>query len=161
MLAAVAVLAGRTGREKFAWFCLLFGTWDIVYYVGLKLVLDWPASFLAWDVLFLIPLIWTGPVLAPLIVSLLLVAAGVAMLHDEGRRVHVHLTRLDRLLLGASLLLQLYAFMANHPAAAGGRMPGPFPWAVFLSGMAIGVAIGVRARLVNPRSVIPRRYGLR
>lgn len=161
MLAAVAVLAGRTGRERFGWFCYLFGVWDLVYYAGLRAMIGWPASLVTWDVLFLIPMIWTGPVLAPVLVSMALIGAAIVMLYDEGRRVHIHLGRLDRLLLGVSLLLQLYAFMANHPAVAAGRRPGPFPWLIFLVGVSIGLGVGLRARIANPRSTVPRRYGLR
>lgn len=161
MLVAVAALAGRTGRERFGWFCFLFGVWDLVYYAGLRAMVGWPASLLTWDVLFLIPLIWTGPVLAPILVSLALILAAVVMLYDEGRRVHIHLGRLDYGMLGISLLLQLYAFMANHPTVAAGHRPGPFPWVIFLGGVVIGLGVGVRARLANPRSTVPRRYGLR
>ena len=42
-----------------------FGLWDICYYVWLWVILRWPASLLDFDVLFLIPLPWIGPVLAP------------------------------------------------------------------------------------------------
>lgn len=161
MLAAVAALAGRTGRERFAWFCYLFGVWDIVYYAGLKAMLGWPATLMTWDVLFLIPLIWTGPVLAPLLVSAGLIAAALVMLYDEGRRVRIHLQPIDLLLLVTSLLLQLYAFMANHAAVRAGGRPGTFPWLIFLAGVALGLGVGLRARLMNLQSRLPKRYGLR
>ncbi len=67
MLAGAGILAGRTRLERFACFLLAFGIWDIFYYAGLKAFLDWPGSLLTWDVLFLIPVVWLGPVLAPLI----------------------------------------------------------------------------------------------
>jgi hypothetical protein len=43
----------------------VFGIWDLFYYVWLKVCLGWPSSLLTWDVLFLIPVPWVGPVLAP------------------------------------------------------------------------------------------------
>ena len=58
MLLAIAVLAGRNAKEKFAYFIYTFAIWDIFYYVWLKVTLDWPASLMTWDVLFLIPITW-------------------------------------------------------------------------------------------------------
>src|SRR5688572_22491045 len=81
MLASVAILAGRTNWERFAWFAYLFGVWDIIYYVGLKMMLNWPDSLFTWDILFLLPLIWVGPVLAPLLISAALVTAALVVLH--------------------------------------------------------------------------------
>jgi len=73
MLLGIGFLAGRNFRQRFAWFIYSFAIWDIFYYVFLKLILDWPSSWLTWDILFLIPVIWTGPVLAPVLVSLTMI----------------------------------------------------------------------------------------
>ena len=64
-------------RRRVAYFLIIFAVWDIFYYLWLKLLLNWPASILDWDILFLIPVTWASPVLAPLITSLtmLLIAA--------------------------------------------------------------------------------------
>ncbi|HEX7880229.1 MAG TPA: hypothetical protein VF720_12515, partial [Candidatus Eisenbacteria bacterium] len=109
MLWGVAELTGRNGVERFGWFSILFGVWDIIYYVALKAVLDWPASLLTWDVLFLIPLVWTGPVLAPVIVSIGLIAGGARLVAFGERGIPIRLTLLDRATLGLSLLLLLVA----------------------------------------------------
>lgn len=85
MLATVGIAAGRTKVGKFAYFLLLFGLWDIWYYIWLKVFLDWPASLLTWDVLFLIPVPWVGPVLAPVTVALTMIGMGLVMLHLEQR----------------------------------------------------------------------------
>ena len=69
MLIAVSCLSGRTLSERFAWFLYCFAVWDIFYYIFLKFLIGWPASFMTWDVLFLIPAPWVGPVIAPVIVS--------------------------------------------------------------------------------------------
>jgi hypothetical protein len=53
--------------------CSTFGVWDVFYYVGLKTLLGWPPSILTWDILFLIPITWTGPVLSPLVAALTMV----------------------------------------------------------------------------------------
>ena len=68
----------------FAWFIYSFAIWDIFYYVFLKAVLGWPESLLTWDVLFLIPTTWTGPVLTPIIISLTMILfAGLILYRDE------------------------------------------------------------------------------
>ncbi len=85
MLATVGIAAGRTKVGKFAYFLLLFGVWDIWYYIWLKVFLGWPASLLTWDVLFLIPVPWIGPVLAPVSVALTMIGMGLVMLHLEQR----------------------------------------------------------------------------
>ena len=73
MLLSVGIIAGKNFSQKFAWFIYSFAVWDIIYYVFLWLILSWPDSLLTWDILFLLPIIWTGPVLAPIIISLLMI----------------------------------------------------------------------------------------
>src|SRR5262245_16854815 len=65
MLVAVGWLAGRTGLERWAYGLFAFGLWDIWYYIWLKVLIGWPETLLDWDILFLIPLRWWGPVLSP------------------------------------------------------------------------------------------------
>jgi hypothetical protein len=76
-----AWLFGKTSRQRFVYFATIFAAWDIFYYVWLKVLIDWPASFLEWDILFLIPLPWAGPVIAPLIVSITLLVFAIAILY--------------------------------------------------------------------------------
>jgi hypothetical protein len=85
MLATVGIAAGRTKVGKFAFFLLLFGIWDIFYYIWLKVFLDWPPSLSTWDVLFLIPIPWVGPVLAPVLVACTMIGMALVMLHLEAR----------------------------------------------------------------------------
>src|SRR5712692_9916279 len=85
MLATVGIAAGRTKVGKFAYFLYLFGVWDIFYYIWLKVFLDWPASLLTWDVLFLIPVPWVGLVLAPVTVALTMLGMGLVMRRLEQR----------------------------------------------------------------------------
>src|SRR5512141_1449569 len=76
MLLTVGLLAGRTWRSRLAYAMIAFGVWDIFYYVFLAIITGWPRSTLDWDVLFLIPLPWWGPVLSPVLIALLLVIGG-------------------------------------------------------------------------------------
>ena len=145
MLAAVALAVSRNAGQWAAAMAIAFGTWDITFYVFLKLLLDWPASLLTWDILFLIPLPWVGPVLAPAAVSLLLVAAFL---------VHVRLRRRNRVLAPrgpewgvaiAGALLVIVAFCWRYRAALSEPDPAGFPWWLFAAGVLIGAAPFVRA----------------
>lgn len=69
MIAAVALLAGRTTKEKIGAFLWCFGVWDIFYYVFLRLWLGWPKTIMDSDVLFLIPVPWVAPVILPVSIS--------------------------------------------------------------------------------------------
>jgi hypothetical protein len=87
MIGAVAWISGKSFLQRLSGFLFIFGVWDIVYYVGLKLILGWPESLLTWDILFLIPVAWTGPVLAPLICSAVMIfmAAIFEKSHSKGK----------------------------------------------------------------------------
>ena len=69
MLLTVGMLAGRTWQTRLGYSAIAFGVWDIFYYVFLKVIYDWPKSLFDWDILFLLPLPWWGPVLAPMSVA--------------------------------------------------------------------------------------------
>lgn len=77
MLVAVGWMAGHNKNTRFAWFIYAFAIWDIFYYVFLKVFLDWPSSLATWDVLFLLPVIWVGPVWAPVLLSFLMIVFAV------------------------------------------------------------------------------------
>ncbi len=79
MLGSVAWISGRTFLKRLSVFLFIFGIWDIIYYAGLKIFLDWPESLLTWDILFLIPITWVSPVLAPVLCSLLMIAMALLL----------------------------------------------------------------------------------
>ena len=144
MLLALAMLAEKTRRGRLASFMLLFGTWDITYYVFLWVILGWPASILAWDVLFLIPLIWTGPVLAPALVSVLLLAAALMYFarRDQAERVSISRVEWAVANLGGVVIFGTFAF--NHGAVYAGEMPRTYPWGLFGAGMAMAAVVLAR-----------------
>ena len=86
MLAAVALAAARNLHEWIAAFAIAFGVWDISFYAFLKLMIHWPESLRTWDILFLIPLPWVGPVWAPVLVALTMIVCGVISLRAGGVR---------------------------------------------------------------------------
>jgi hypothetical protein len=144
MLVAVGWIAGRRGADRLAYGLFAFGMWDMWYYVWLKVLLDWPRTLLDWDVLFLVPLRWWGPVLSPvLIATLICVSAVLAVLRMErGKRLRITRARAAVAVLGA--LLALYVFMSDAiQALLAGRLdgdtlrPGPFKWPLFVIALAL------------------------
>jgi hypothetical protein len=81
MLATVAWLAARAWRARFGALLVIFGVWDIVYYVALYAMLRWPPSLATMDVLFLVPPgpWWYQPVWLPVAISAVMIAVGVAL----------------------------------------------------------------------------------
>lgn len=144
MLLAVALLAEKTRRGRFACFMLLFGIWDITYYAFLRLALSWPASLLTWDILFLIPVIWTSPVLAPVLVSVLLIAAALMYYSRQAETERVGISRAEWVIaiLGGVVIFASFAF--NHGAVYGGGVPERYPWGLFGAGMAMAVVVLAR-----------------
>jgi hypothetical protein len=76
MIATLGVLAGRTWHRRAGYAAIAFGAWDIFYYVFLRLMTGWPRTLLDWDILFLLPLPWWGPVLAPVSIALVMIVWG-------------------------------------------------------------------------------------
>ena len=81
MLLSVGIIAGKNFSQRFAWFIYSFAVWDIIYYVFLWLILAWPESLLTWDILFLLPVTWTGPVLTPVLISVLMILLAMIIYH--------------------------------------------------------------------------------
>jgi hypothetical protein len=137
MLATVGVLAGRRWLDRLAWSAVAFGVWDIGYYVWLWVFIGWPHSPATWDVLFLIPVPWAGPVAAPVTVSLVLIAFGLgaAWQVGQGRTLHVSLPGVALALLGGFLVI--LSFTLDVPDGLRDVSPPWHPWPIFLVGMAL------------------------
>jgi len=88
MLATVAWLGAGTARSRFGAFLILFGVWDIVYYLALYAMLRWPPSLVTMDVLFLIPPgpWWNQPVWLPVLISCLMITGGIALFRESEPR---------------------------------------------------------------------------
>lgn len=139
MLAALGWLAGHNWQARLSYFLYTFGVWDIGYYVWLKVLIDWPESFLASDVLFLIPVRWSGPVLAPVMIAawLCLTAVVTLVLSVSGRRLARSLPGRGVVILGGLLALYTFTSDALHARFAGlpdwnFLPPGQFNWPLFL-----------------------------
>lgn len=140
MLSCGAALAARTAWGRFGAFAVAFGVWDLAFYLTLKLVLDWPASLATWDVLFLIPGIWTGPVWSAVVIAVLLVVCGVRIMADAAAGKRPRPGWIGWAGSSLSLSLLLTAFLWNHSLALNGGVPVDFPIWLWLAGVVIGLA---------------------
>lgn len=147
MLLAVGVLAGGDTWERFLWFSCAFGIWDIFYYVWLRVLIGWPVSVLSWDILFLIPVPWTAPVLAPVIISLGLVLGSLWLLRMKGKGAVLRFAPWLVALATCGGAIVLLSFMLDYRLALAGQEPPSFHWVIFMVGVGVAAAafgLGVR-----------------
>ena len=137
----VALAVARNAGDWAAAFVITFGTWDITFYVFLKVLLGWPASVFTWDILFLIPVPWVGPVLAPVLVSAVMIAAGVWQLRAQalGKAVRIGAAQWSGIMAGAVIIV--IAFAMDYQEHHGGRHPASVQLA--------GVHHGARCRRIS------------
>ena len=135
MLATLGLLAGRTWRRRVGYAALAFGIWDIFYYVFLRLISGWPRTLLDWDILFLLPLPWWGPVLAPVSIAVVMIVWGTLATQSEEVAAG---SRRAWALGWAGIVLALAVFMADAwRALPNGRqavmevLPTTFNWPLF------------------------------
>ena len=161
MLAALALAVARNAGQWAAAFVIAFGVWDVTFYLFLKVLLGWPASVFTWDILFLIPLPWVGPVLAPVLVSAAMIVAGVWHLHSEARLEPIRIGRAHWTGLIAGAAVIVVSFAEDYRNIMSGGMPNGFDWSLFVAGMTIGIASYGRAvresRRANQTAITPER----
>lgn len=156
MLLAVGILTGKNNLQRLLWFLFCFAVWDLFYYLGLKLLLDWPASLLTWDILFLIPVTWIGPVLAPVICSLTMIMMSVPLIILIDKGVPVSIKPVEWTLIFSGAILIFITFVADYTSliiqnsgfslsgspeatpqlekAIAGFIPGHYNWLLFAAG---------------------------
>lgn len=113
MIITVALLTGKTKSQKFAAFIFIFAVWDIFYYIFLYITLGWPASLLTWDILFLIPVTWVGPVIAPIINSLMMILLAGGILYAEKKELKTILLKRDWWLLIVGSVVVIIAYVED------------------------------------------------
>jgi hypothetical protein len=140
MILGVAVLAGSDRWERFLLFSLVFGVWDILYYAWLYVTLGWPPSLTTPDVLFLIPVPWVSPVLAPILISLGLIAGALVLLRLKERGAVLAFPPALWALAVAGGVLVLLSFTLDFRGILEGGHPPPFRWWLFAAGAGTGAA---------------------
>ena len=151
MLLSVGLIAGRRLQDRLGYFVFAFGLWDIGYYGWLALFEGWPKSPLDWDVLFLIPVPWWGPVLAPALIAAMMCVGGAAAVIGAERGVSWRLTRANAAVAAAGIALVLYTFMADGLGAVPDGLgavahvrPSAFEWPLFTMGLVVMSWAGLR-----------------
>ena len=114
MLAGVGILTGRNGLQRLLYALFAFGVWDIFYYVALKLLAGWPASLLTWDLLFLIPVSWLGPVLAPVLNSVTMILMALLLVGRQERGHYIKVSVSDWVLIFGGALIILYTYLVDY-----------------------------------------------
>ncbi len=162
MLLTVGMIAARTWPRRLGYTAIAFGVWDVFYYVFLRVMTGWPKSVFDWDILFLLPLPWWGPVIAPVSIAFLMIVWGTFATQSADRPAMAVFTRTAWSIGGLGIALALYVFMADsirllsagHDVTA--NLPTSFNWAVFCVAFALMTApvaqIGWRLRSDDSRS---------
>src|ERR1700688_4600121 len=96
---------------------------------------------------------WVGPVIAPVLVSLAMIVAGIWCLWREAasRPLQIGLWNIFGVLLGA--LVIVLSFTLDYRNIMAGRMPNPFHWGVFGLGRGIGAASYARTASLRNRFI--------
>jgi hypothetical protein len=151
MLLAVGWIAGKSLQDRLGHFVFAFGLWDIAYYVWLATFEGWPRSPLDWDVLFLIPVPWWGPVLAPVLIACMMCIGGAAAVYGADRGVAWRLSWSNAAVAAAGIAIVLLTFtidalqaVPDGTSAVARARPSQFLWPVFLVGFAVMSWAGLR-----------------
>jgi hypothetical protein len=163
MLATLGLVAGRTSYARIGYAAVAFGVWDIFYYVFLRMMGGWPRSVLDWDILFLLPLPWWGPVIAPVLIASLMIVGGTLATQPTFTAPTTPLGRTLWRLQGLGIALALYVFMADAlRALSQGQdvtmiVPTKFNWAMFcVAFMLMAAPVAETAwRMRSPRHGLP------
>lgn len=159
MLISIAALAGSNRLQKLGFFLFCFGVWDIFYYIWLKVLLNWPESLFTWDILFLIPVVWVAPVLAPVINSITMIAIAMWIFYNHSKNRKVLISRAHWVLMISGTLVILVTYIWDYTLIIfrGGYIsdfwnlayneaflnevtnfePGRFNWALYIVGEAL------------------------
>lgn len=154
LLAAVALASACNARTWLAALVLAFGVWDLAFYAWLRVLIGWPNSLETWDILFLLPVPWSGPVLSPIIVAMLMVGAGTMVLWRESRGRPVKLSTVGWIAVIVGGCVAVVAFCWDFRNTTSGKAPNPFNWPLFGLGLAlalVGFIGGLRQRSPDHR----------
>ena len=168
MLVIIGIIAGKNSFQRFCFFLFSFAVWDLFYYIFLKIFLDWPESLFTWDILFLIPVPWIGPVLAPCILSITMILLTLTMAYHHERKNHLIPGKREWILLICGSVTILISFIWDYLTLAASvtdtsgqemlfenfkhYIPQSYNWILFWSGELI-LLIGIY--LISKKKSVP------
>lgn len=144
MLLAVGWAVGKSLQSRLGFAFIIFGVWDIFFYIWLRLFIGWPNSLFSPDILFLIPLPWWGPVIAPMLIACLMVTGGISAVINEDKGRKIKFSVFDWTTLIAGVLIMLYSFMEDALSIMPADVetltqlrPTSFNWPIYILGLVI------------------------
>ena len=144
LILTAACLAGRNLQQRFAYFMVIFGVWDMFYYIWLKILIGWPDSVMDWDILFLMPMIWASPVLAPVVVSVILLVFAIVILYRGSCGVPLRITVIDWLGFFIAAVVVIVSFCIAGLHIRESDFESHFHWPVFGAGNIAALALLTR-----------------
>lgn len=153
MLTTTSILAAFNWRTRLAMFFLAFGIWDIFYYIGLKIFLDWPATIMDWDTLFLIPVAWYSPIIIPVLISTYFISGSIFIIIHEGNGTKLKFSFSVVLLQLLGFAVWFYSFVKNSAVISeNGYSNVEYSWALFFLGLIFGISSLIAAFLLGKKS---------
>lgn len=131
----------RVRQQQFAYFLTIFAVWDIFYYVWLKVLLDWPTTIMDWDILFLIPVPWASPFLAPVLVSLTMLIFAMIILYRSSRARPIKVALTDWLVFILAGIVVVVSFCIAGVHITEPDFRSHFHWPLFAVGLLTPVAM--------------------
>lgn len=147
VILTTAFLFGKNRQQRFAFFLIIFAVWDIFYYIWLKVLIDWPASIMDWDILFLMPTIWASPVLAPVLASLTMLLIALTILHRQLRDNPIKITSLDLMGFILATVIVIISFCLAGVHSTEPDYQRYFSWLLFALGHVAAVALFLKCLL--------------
>jgi hypothetical protein len=149
-----AWLFGRNLQQRFAYFLTIFAVWDIFYYIWLKVfsaclkaIPNWPVSIMDWDILFLIPIAWAGPVVAPVLVSIVMLVFAMIILYRDCCGRPIRANRIDWIIFIAAAVVIIVSFCIPGPHIAEPDYQSYFYWPLFALGLLAAIALFIKCQL--------------
>jgi len=133
VITATAALTSPPLMRRVASFVYIFGIWDLSYYGALWLFEGWPSSVFDWDLLFLFPLPWFAPVLAPIAISAIGIVGAVSVHIILDRRGELVVPWYGLTLVHVALIAWEISFMIHESPQT--RFPSHYRWWLFLLGV--------------------------
>ncbi len=114
MLVSLGWIAGKNKLTRFAWLLYSFAVWDIFYYVWLKLLVNWPSGIFEWDILFLLPVTWLSPVIAPVICSATMILLSLVIITNDNFRQENYFNKYSWILIITGALIIYASFTKDY-----------------------------------------------
>ena len=101
--------------------------------------------------LFLIPVPWIGPVLAPVVVSVCLIGTAITLEVALAKRWELKPHALEWALVIAAGLIVIVSFCLDWRSIIEGGLPGSYDWWLFAVGLGLALVVFIRRMFIASR----------